>query len=251
MNAPHDHDRDLAAAFDGQAAKFERATVQNDPAALERLVAFAALPQDSLIADAGCGPGLVSAAFLANGHRLRGFDLSAEMVARAQARNASYGDRAVFRQRSIFDVSERFDAGVSRFVIHHIQDSLGFIRHQSSLLGPGGILVACDHTTDPDPAKARWHQDIERRRDRTHTRNLTAGQIVDAFAAAGLRDIALREEPFSLDFDEWFDRGTPTDPKAVVRSLISSHSARGFAPTSLPDGRVRIDCFRVLVRGSK
>jgi hypothetical protein len=33
-----DHDQALATAFDGQAAKFERAPVQSDPAALERLV---------------------------------------------------------------------------------------------------------------------------------------------------------------------------------------------------------------------
>jgi hypothetical protein len=33
-----DHDQALASAFDDQAAKFERAPVQSDPAALERLV---------------------------------------------------------------------------------------------------------------------------------------------------------------------------------------------------------------------
>ena len=32
------HDQDLARAFDSQAAKFEVAPVQSDPAALERLV---------------------------------------------------------------------------------------------------------------------------------------------------------------------------------------------------------------------
>jgi SAM-dependent methyltransferase len=251
MSASSEHDRKLADAFDGQAAQFERAPLPNDPAALERLVAFADLPPDSLVADAGCGPGLVSAAFLARGHRVRGFDLSAEMVARARARNASYGDRAVFERGSIFDVRVPFDAAVSRFVIHHVQDAAAFIRHQGSLLRPGGVLVACDHTTDPDLARAVWHQDIERRRDRSHTRNLTGGQIADAFAAAGLSGIRSEEEPFTLDFDEWFDRGTPTDPKAHVRALLSLGTARGFAPSSLANGGAHIDCVRVLVRGTK
>ena len=53
------HDRDLAEAFDGQAARFEKAPVQTDPAALGRLVRAADLPADSLVLDAGCGPGLV------------------------------------------------------------------------------------------------------------------------------------------------------------------------------------------------
>lgn len=246
-----EHDRRLADAFDGQAAQFERAPVQTDPAALDRLVAFAALSPDSLIADAGCGPGVVSAAFLARGHRVRGFDLSAEMVARARARNQAFGDRAEFRQGSIFEVKGTFDAGVSRFVIHHMQDAKAFIRHQASLLREGGILVASDHTTDPDPQRAAWHQDIELRRDRTHTHNLTTGQIADAFAAAGLSAIRVEEEAFTLDFDEWFDRGTPGDAKAHVRASLLSGSARGFAPTLLPDGGVRIGCVRALVRGTK
>ena len=248
---PSEHDRELARAFDEQAAQFELTKVANDQVALARLVAFADLPADSLVADAGCGPGLISAAFLAAGHRVRGFDLSAEMVARARARNASFGDRAVFEQGSIFDVVGPFDAVVSRFVIHHVSDASAFIRHQASLLRPGGVLVASDMTTDLDSTKARWHRDVEWRRDKTHTKNLTTGEMVDGFVAAGLAGIRLQEEPFSLEFDEWFDRGTPADSKPNVRALLVSGSARGFAPSELPEGGIRIDCIRALVRGTR
>ena len=82
---PHQHDRDLAKAFDGQAAQFERAPVHTNKSALGRLVAFAALQPGARVADAGCGPGLVAEAFLAAGFRVHGFDLSGEMVARARA----------------------------------------------------------------------------------------------------------------------------------------------------------------------
>ena len=60
-----DHDQNLARAFDAQAPKFEVAPVQSDPAAIERLVHAAELPAGCLVLDAGCGPGLVSAALLA------------------------------------------------------------------------------------------------------------------------------------------------------------------------------------------
>src|SRR4051794_30688475 len=69
---PRQHDRDLAKAFDGQAAQFERAPVQADKSALGRLVAFAALPPGARVADAGCGPGLVAEAFLAAGFHVHG-----------------------------------------------------------------------------------------------------------------------------------------------------------------------------------
>lgn len=244
----HLHERDLAQAFDGQAAQFEKAPVQTDGAALARLVAFARLSPGSRVADAGCGPGLVAAAFLAAGHVVHGFDLSSEMVARARGRNAAFGDRAVFEQKSIFDVQGSFDAVVSRHVLHHVPDPLAFVRQQVSLLRSSGVLVLVDHLTDPDAACAAWHNEVERLRDKTHTRNLTGGRIVDLFAAAGLADICSEEDPFELDYDEWFDRGTPVASKAEVRGRLLGGTARGFKPRR--DGeRVRIACVRGLVRG--
>ena len=249
-----DHDRALAEAFDGQAARFERAPVQTDPAALARLVAFAALPENRLVLDAGCGPGLVSEAFLKAGHRVVGVDLSAEMVARARGRGGPFGGRARFERGSVFDdvPGGPFDAAVSRYVVHHVVDPLAFVRRQADLLRPGGVLVVCDHATDPDPNLADAHERLERDRDTTHTRNLTAGGLADLLAAAGLSDVRLEEEAFTLDFDEWFDRGTPAAPKDDVRArLLGGPPVRGFRPTLLGGGAVRIDCVRALVRGVK
>lgn len=250
-----DHDGALARAFDGQAERFERAPVQSDPAALARLVAFAALPPASRILDAGCGPGLVSEAFLSAGHSVFGVDLSAEMVERARKRcGTRFEGRCQFVQASLFDLKPDlpFDAAVSRYVVHHVTDPLAFITRQVDLIRTGGVLVVSDHATDPDPALAERHEVLERARDVTHTRNLTAGGLADLLAAAGLVDIRLEEESFHLDFDEWFDRGTPGMTKAEVRALLlTGPSIRGFAPTLQPDRSVRIDCVRAMVRGVK
>jgi SAM-dependent methyltransferase len=245
------HDDDLRAAFDGQAASFERSPVQADPAALARLVAFASLSPSARILDAGCGPGLVSEAFLAQGHSVDGVDLSGEMVARARARCARFGERARFAQGSLLELGldPPYDAAVSRYVVHHVEDPRAFVLRQAELLRRGAILVVCDQTSDPDPSRFRWHQEIERARDRTHTRHLTVGALVDLVAAAGLESIRLEEEPFELDFDEWYDRGTPAAPKTDVRRMVLAGTARGFAPEPLPDGAVRIRASRSLIRG--
>jgi SAM-dependent methyltransferase len=247
------HDRDLAQAFDGQAARFERAPVQSDPAALARLVAFAALPAGSLVLDSGCGPGLVAEAFLAAGHRVHGVDLSPEMVRRAQARCARFGERATFELGSALGLApgERYDAAVSRLVVHHVEDPLAFVRGQAERVRPGGVVVLSDHAGDPDPALAFWHQQIERARDRTHTRSLTPGELVDLLVRVGLADLRLVEEPFVLDFDEWFDRGTPALPKEAVRATVLAGRARAFEPRLRPDGGVAIRNVRVSVRGVK
>lgn len=246
-------EQELAQAFDGQAERFEQAPTQSDPAALARLVAFAALVPASRILDAGCGPGLLAEAFLAAGHLVHGVNLSSEMVRRARERCARFGERASFEQGSLFALDPAivpFDAAVSRFVMHHASDPLAFVRAQVACVRPAGVVVACDHTTDPDPLAAAWHREIERARDRTHTRNLTPGDLVDVLVKAGLGDVRLAEERFELDFDEWFDRGTPMLGKDEVRRLLLvGGTARGFAPAPRPDGGVTLYCYRDMARG--
>lgn len=243
------HDAELSRAFDGQAARFDQAPLQNDPVALARLVEFAALPSDSLVLDAGCGPGIVCEALLAAGHRVIGVDLSAQMLARARARCDRFRGRASFLLTAVAEApAGPFDAAVSRFVVHHVIDPLDFLSAQARRVRQGGAVVVADHVTDPDPGRAAWHQQIERARDRTHTRCLTAGELADLFARAGLSQVQVAEDGFEYDFDEWFDRGTPALPKEEVRALVESGSARGFTPVRRA-GRLFIRCVRALVRG--
>ena len=250
------HDKDLASAFDDQAERFERAPVQSDPSALAHLIAVADLPRRGLVIDAGCGPGLVAEALLEAGHRVVGVDLSAEMIERARRRCGRFGDLATFLNGSIHDPETAslapFDGAISRYVLHHVRDPLMFIARQSSVLRPGGVLVLCDHTTDPDPESRAWHQEIERLRDRTHTSNATPGEMADLLTAAGLESVSMAEESFGLDFDEWFDRGSPEGDKAAVRArMLGDLSAHGFRPVLGGDGRIAIDCWRAIARGMK
>ncbi len=246
------HDQDLQTAFDGQAAGFESSPVPTDAPALQRLVAFARLPAGTRLLDAGCGPGLVAEAFLAAGCSVHGVDLSGEMLRRARQRCARFSDRASFEQGALSAArTGPFDAAISRFVVHHVEDPLGFLRAQVSRVRAGGAVIVSDHVTDPDPAAARWHQEIERARDRSHVDNLTSGGLADALASAGLSAVELIEEDLLLDFDEWFDRGTPALPKAEVRERVLAGRARGFEPELRADGRIAIRCVRVLARGTR
>ncbi len=145
-----------------------------------------------------------------------------------------------------------FDAAISRYVLHHVESPAGFLARQVELVRPGGILVVCDHITDPDPAVALRHAAIEIARDKTHTRNLSGGELVDLFARLGLTAIRYVEEPFTLDFDEWFDRGTPAQTKAAVRALLLAGPViRTFRPSTRDDGSIQIDGLRAVVRGEK
>jgi SAM-dependent methyltransferase len=244
------HDEELARAFDRQAEAFERAKVQRDAASLARLVAAAALPQGARVLDAGCGPGLVAEAFLEAGCAVTGVDLSPEMLRRARQRCARFGERARFELCSLYDLpaGEPFDATVSRNVLHHVEDPAAFVTRQARLVRPGGVVLAQDLVTDPDVARRAWAEGIERDRDRTHTQALTPGELLDLLAAAGLVAASLEEEALVLDFDEWFDRGSPGAPKPAVRARLLAGRARGFEPRARADGGVDIDVTRALAR---
>ncbi len=138
-------------------------------------------------------------------------------------------------------------------MLHHVVDPLAFLTRQVALVrSGGGVVVACDHSTDPNPDIAAHHNALEIARDRTHTRNLTSGELVDLLARVGLNEIRLVEDSFTLDFDEWFDRGTPGDTKDAVRGkLLGGPVSRSFRPTVMGDGSIRIDGVRTIVRGLK
>lgn len=248
-----EHDRELARAFDAQAEAFERAKAQRDAASLSRFVAFASLARGSRLLDAGCGPGLVAEAFLEAGCEVVGVDLSGEMIRRARARCARFGERARFEQRSLFDVEPGppLDAAVSRNVIHHVQDPQAFVERQAALVRAGGAVLAFDLVADADPVARAFAHGIERDRDRTHVRTLTPGELVDALVRAGLEDVRLAEEPVLLDFDEWFGRGTPAAPKEDVRARLLAGTARRFRPTARADGGVDLRVTRAMARGVK
>lgn len=254
MTPNHDHDRELAGAFDDQAPKFEKAPVQSDPAALARLVDEAGFPAGARLLDAGCGPGLVAEAFAKAGRRVVGVDLSPVMVERARDRCAFAGDAASFLQTSVYSAEvgdlAPFDGAYSRYVLHHVLDPRAFLARLAELVRPGGRIVLCDHLASPDPAAARKHQELEVARDRTHTRNLTGGELVDLMAGAGLRDLRFIEEEFELDFDEWFDRGSPSESKSSLRDVLSRGvDARGFRVAPGQTAAIRIQCVRAVVGG--
>jgi SAM-dependent methyltransferase len=175
------------------------------------------------------------------------------MIRRAQARCARFGERARFQQVSLFDLEPGapLDAALSRNVLHHLEDPQAFLSRQAALVRPGGAVLALDLSGEPDPAAQAWSHGIEKDRDSTHVRTLTPGQIVDMLILAGLEDVRVAEEHLLLDFDEWFDRGSPAAPKEAVRARLVKGTARSFRPSARPDGGVDIRVARAMVRGTK
>ena len=243
--------RQAAEAFDGQAERFERSPVMTEAASLARLVAAAALPAGARVLDAGWGRGS-RGGVLDAGCEVVGVDLSSEMIRRARLRCARFGERARFERCSLHEPrSRRRSTPASPATC--CTTSRTRARSSRARLRSRARAASCSRSTsaDADPERAAWADEIERDRDRTHVRTLTPGELVDAFARAGLSDVRLVEEELRLDFDEWFDRGTPAAPKEAVRARLPEGTSRGFAPARRVDGGFDLRCLRALVWGRK
>ena len=101
-------------------------------------------PHPSDIADLACGTGTLSALAAELGHRVRAFDLSGEMVSRAQAKTAHFGAAVEVRQA---DVSSpplepgSVDAVLARHILWTLPDPQASLAAWAAAVRPGGRLV--------------------------------------------------------------------------------------------------------------
>ncbi|MDQ2809801.1 MAG: class I SAM-dependent methyltransferase [Chloroflexota bacterium] len=111
--------------------------------------------------DLGCGDGMVSEMVLTQlpGSVVVGLDLSAPMLAAAEARLAPYAGRYTLYQRALDDPSPLvdqplFDAAIGVQSIHHLDGAgkAALFRWVADHLRPAGLLVLSDRVRLPDAA---------------------------------------------------------------------------------------------------
>jgi ubiquinone/menaquinone biosynthesis C-methylase UbiE len=99
------------------------------------------------VLDVGCGVGdvtLLAADVVGNEGYVVGVDAEPRSLAFASDRAASAGVRHVeFVQSDLrnFAADEPFNAVVGRFVLMHLADPAGVLRHLIAMLRPGGIVA--------------------------------------------------------------------------------------------------------------
>jgi SAM-dependent methyltransferase len=96
------------------------------------------------VADLACGTGSLTALVAGFGHRVQGIDLASNMVERAGAKTADFGERVTIRLGDVSDPpieSGSLDAIVARHILWTLPDPQAALTRWSQLLRPGGRLL--------------------------------------------------------------------------------------------------------------
>jgi ubiquinone/menaquinone biosynthesis C-methylase UbiE len=239
------HQHQTIEQFTKQAASFADAPEIKDEAALKLVIQFAGLTADDDVLDVASGPGILACACAKIARSATGIDITPAMIERAknlQAReNLENLTWHVGDVRSLPFGNDRFSVVMSRYAFHHLIDPLDVLVEMKRVCKPPGTIVVIDMAAPADPKQSRALNEMERLRDPSHVCALSARELAELFARAGLADPELAFYRLEFALDAVLDGSFPTNgerDKDTIRRLFKeslSGDLMGLNPRSEGD----------------
>jgi len=182
------HNSRILDQFTRQAEPFAHAQAIRNQEALDRIVTLSGAGPEDTSLDVACGPGLLACAFARVVRHAVGLDLTPAMLEQARKTQAEQRlNNLTWQQGDVMALpypDAHFSIVSSRFAFHHFENPLGALREMKRVVKPGGRVVVADMA--PAPEKADALNAEERLRDPSHVRAMSAEELQQLFAQAGL-----------------------------------------------------------------
>ena len=249
----------VLAEFSKQAPSFEDPDYSfGDPRLLRWILDHVPVEKDSFVLDVAGGTGHLARALAPGVRQVVVLDLTAAMLEegkrQAEALNLSNvlferGDAAAMPY-----LDGSFDLVVSRFAVHHFESPAVQLREMARVCRPGGSVAVIDLVT-VEPTLADDHNRLERLRDPSHARALSAAELTSLLEAAGLRVVHETAHDQALDVERWL-RQSDTPPETSAQILQELHAELGGGPATgmrphLKDDRLHLTQRWVITVGQK
>ncbi len=237
-------DDELIAEFTHQAEAFAASPVMHMAETLAGVVGLVPPGADGRWLEAACGPGIIARALASRVGSVHGVDLTPAMVAVAEREAARAGagnlDFSVGDATDLAFADGSFDGAITRFSLHHVPVPGRMLAELARVVRPGGLVVVADHVTVADGPAAAWHGQLERLRDPSHWACLTPAHMRALGSAAGLELETGEVVPFTIDYEEWLQRGSggPGNRELIAAALAEPPGAAdSFRVDTGRDGR--------------
>ena len=202
-----------------RARRYDELQWVNNDRLLAAMVDLAAADRPARVLDVGTGSGKVLLAMrdtLARGE-FWGVDLSPEMMSKIPRREGLV--LKICNAETLEGIpTGYFDIVTARMAFHHIGDLQRAMRSIVAVLRPGGRLVVCEGVP-PSARTVRWYTEMFRYKEDRHT--LTEGDLIHAFACAGMRDICTTSVILRrASLNNWLDNsGIPQRNIDVIKKM--------------------------------
>ncbi len=191
------------------------------------LISISGVAKTDHVVEIACGGGNTTLAFAERcGHAI-GIDVAEEPL--KLARIAAV-ERSIHNVNFILSEVERlsldddtFNGALCRFSFHHFVNPGRVFAELARVVAPGGWMVIADMVSSEDPAKAEFHNQMERLCDPTHARTLPASEFERMFAEHGFRTALKVERDARLTLDDWIRFGGASPENAAkLRELAAA-----------------------------
>lgn len=228
------HQAEIIRQFTLQAVPFARHQAHSVQESFDFIREAARLDGSQSVLDAGCGPGLVCCALAAHCREITGVDVTRAMIDEAARRAAEAGlknTRFVEGDIAALPFADgAFDAAVSRYVFHHLENPLAVLQEMARITRPGGRVVICD--ASPAAACRDNYDRFEKLRDASHTSALTLEELIALGETVDLGEASIRRFGLPMELDSLvyasFPAGERDELLAIIREDIL-RNAYGFS----------------------
>jgi len=230
-----DRNTAVTTEFSRQANVMASAPAFHSAAVLERIAAAVGRVPGKVL-DLACGPGIVAEKIAPLADEVIGVDVTPKMVelatARCKSANLSNCSFRVASAESLPFSGRAFDTVVTRLALHHFQAPADALAEAWRVLRPAGRLVVADIVSSPIEEEAALHNAIERLRDPTHVRMLSATDLASLVSASGFEVLQQDSWDQFRGFTEWAE--VVADPErtqpleVVMRNLARAGYGAGI-----------------------
>ena len=233
-----EHNRAVRTEFRRQSPTFAGEDSFFADARLAAWVARHLEPLDSsmLVLEVACGGAHQGEAIAPRVGRVVGADITPEMldVARRRLRDRSLDGVALARADAarLPFADDSFDLTFCRFAVHHFAEPIEQLDEMVRVARAGGRVAVVD-LISADQELADAYNDVERRRDPSHTRALTADELERAIEGAGTALEHTTRVDVRAPVERWLAQAsTPPDVADAIRADLRAELAGG-PPTGM------------------